>query len=115
MADTDRKLISIVVPVFNEEENIEPLHAALTALFARLAGRYDFEVVFTDNHSTDRTFDKLRALAARDPRIRAFRFSRNFGYQRSILTGYRHARGDAAVQIDCDLQDPPDLVPEFLR
>ncbi len=72
------------------------------------------EFVFTDNHSEDRTFQLLEDLAARDPRVRVFRFSRNFGFQRSILTGYIKARGDVAIQLDCDLQDPPELIPVFL-
>jgi polyisoprenyl-phosphate glycosyltransferase len=112
---TARKLISIVVPVYNEEGNIEPLHAALAEVFAGVTDRYDWELVFTDNHSEDKTFAELTALAARDDRVRVFRFSRNFGFQRSIYTGYMQARGDAAVQIDCDLQDPPSLILEFVR
>jgi dolichol-phosphate mannosyltransferase len=110
-----KKLITILVPVFNEEQNIEPLYDALEPVLARLSDRYDFEILFTDNHSTDATFAAIERLAARDPRIRALRFSKNFGFQRSILTGYLHARGDAAVQIDCDLQDPPDLIVDFVK
>jgi glycosyltransferase involved in cell wall biosynthesis len=109
-----KKLLSIVVPVFNEEENIEPFYEQTTAVLERLADQYDWEFVFTDNHSTDKTFECLQALARRDKRVRAFRFTRNFGFQRSILTGYRLANGAAAIQIDCDLQDPPGLIPEFL-
>lgn len=109
-----KKLISLVIPVFNEQDNIEPLHEALVPVLAGLEDRYDFEILFTDNHSTDQTFPTLRRLAARDRRVRALRFSRNFGFQRSILTGYIHARGDAAIQMDCDLQDPPSLIPAFL-
>jgi len=60
----------------------------------------------TDNHSTDGTFAALAELARRDPRVRVFRFSRNFGFQRSIYTGFMKARGDAAIQLDADLQDP---------
>jgi len=111
---TERKrLISICVPVFNEERNIEPVYAALVPVMEQVRDRYDFELLFTDNHSTDRTFEVLTDLASRDPRVRAIRFSRNFGFQRSIFTAYSNARGDAAVQIDCDLQDPPSLILEF--
>jgi glycosyltransferase involved in cell wall biosynthesis len=112
---TPKKLISIVVPVFNEEQNIEPFYKQTTAVLENLKDQYDWEFVFTDNHSTDTTFECLEALAQRDRRVRVFRFTRNFGFQRSILTGYRLAVGAAAIQIDCDLQDPPDLIPEFLR
>ncbi|MBX3451210.1 MAG: glycosyltransferase family 2 protein [Planctomycetaceae bacterium] len=111
---SDRKLISFVVPVLNEEENIPRLYATIEEVMAPLADRYKWEYVFTDNRSSDRSFPILCELAERDPRIRAYRFSRNFGYQNSILTGYRNARGEAAIQLDCDLQDPPTLIPEFL-
>jgi len=113
---TERKrLISICVPVFNEESNIEPLYSALLPIMDQLSERYEFELLFTDNHSTDRTFEALEQLAQRDVRVRAIRFSRNFGFQRSIATSYANARGDAAIQIDCDLQDPPALILDFVR
>jgi polyisoprenyl-phosphate glycosyltransferase len=113
---TDRKrFISICVPVFNEEPNIVPLYSALLPIMDQLSERYEFELLFTDNHSTDRTFEALEQLAQRDVRVRAIRFSRNFGFQRSIATSYANARGDAAIQIDCDLQDPPALILEFVR
>lgn len=108
-------LISVLVPVLNEEGNVEELYRRVSDTFAGMGDEYDFELVFTDNHSTDGTFKIITDLAARDPRIRAFRFSRNFGFQRSILEGYRRARGDAAVQLDADLQDPPELIPTFIE
>jgi len=109
------KLLSIIVPVHDEEANVEPLYEMLAQVLNRIADRYRWELLFTDNCSGDRTFERLERLAAHDPRIRIYRFTRNFGFQRSILTGYRLARGDAAVQIDCDLQDPPELIIEFVR
>jgi glycosyltransferase involved in cell wall biosynthesis len=111
----EKKLISIVVPVLNEEENLDLFYTTVKGVADRLADRYDFEMVFTDNHSTDGTFSKLCMLHMADKRVRVVRFSRNFGYQRSILTGYLKSRGDAVIQLDCDLQDPPDMIPEFLR
>jgi len=113
-SDPARPLVSIVVPVFNEELNVGPFHAAVTRVAESLADHYRFEFVFTDNHSTDSTFERLRSLALADSRIRVYRFSRNFGYQRSIMTGYIQARGEAAIQLDCDLQDPPELIATFL-
>ena len=110
-----RTLISIVVPVYNEEDNVERLYEAVRKVLDPIAQRFDYEFVFTDNHSEDETFARLTQLAARDERVRVFRFSRNFGFQRSIYTGYVQARGDVAVQIDCDLQDPPELILEFLN
>jgi polyisoprenyl-phosphate glycosyltransferase len=109
------RLLSIIVPVHDEEANVEPLYDVLVRTLERIEDRYRWELLFTDNCSNDRTFERLERLAAKDPRIRIYRFTRNFGFQRSILTGYRLARGDAAVQIDCDLQDPPELILEFVR
>jgi polyisoprenyl-phosphate glycosyltransferase len=110
-----RKYLSFIVPVYNEEDNVEILYRTVAETMASLKDAYDYEFVFTDNHSTDRTFAKLESLAELDPRVRIIRFSRNFGYQLSIFTGYANARGDAAIQLDGDLQDPPELIPEFLR
>lgn len=107
-------LISIVLPAYNEEPNIRPLFERLDPILAQLADRFRFEFVVTDNHSTDRTYALLKEVATRDPRVRVFRLSRNFGFQRSILTGYMQCRGDAAIQLDVDLQDPPELIPVFL-
>ena len=112
---TRRPLISFVVPVLNEESNIQPLYDTLVRELAPLADRYDFEFLFTDNHSGDRTFALLRDLSRQDHRIRVLRFSSNVGYQKSILTGYFQSRGDAVVQVDCDLQDPPALILEFVK
>jgi dolichol-phosphate mannosyltransferase len=108
------ELISIIVPVYNEEPNVRRAYAAIVEALAGI-GDVDYEIVFTDNHSTDGTFRELQVLAAADPRVRVLRFARNFGFHRSILTGYRHARGDAAIQIDCDLEDPPSLFPAFIQ
>lgn len=115
MTQNKKKLISLIIPAFNEEENIFPLYKAVLPIINDCTSQYDFELVFTDNHSTDSTFAKLGELREIDHRVRVFRFSRNFGYQKSILTGYLKARGDALIQLDCDLQDPPDLIPEFLK
>lgn len=109
-----RPLISLVVPVLNEEANLVPLVERVTAVMAQVADRYDYELVFTDNHSDDTTWEQLVNLAAERTDVRAYRFSRNFGYQKSIRTGYLKARGAAAIQLDADLQDPPELIPEFL-
>lgn len=109
-----RRLISISIPVLNEEENIDALILRLGTL-AEDNPRYDFEFVVTDNASTDDTFAKLAEHAAREPRLRVFKFSRNFGFQRSILYNLLQTRGDAAVQIDADLQDPPELIASFLE
>ena len=109
-----RTLISIIVPVYNEEHNVERAYAAIVAELSKLPD-YSYEIIFTDNRSTDGTFAKLKTLASADPQVRVLRFARNFGFHRSILTGYRYAKGAAAIQIDCDLEDPPSVFPEFLK
>ncbi len=111
---TPLPLISILIPVFNEEESLPKLYARLTDVCDGLSDRYAFEFIFTDNHSTDETFQILDKLSQKDARIIVYRFSKNFGFQRSILTAYLKANGVAAIQIDCDLQDPPELFVEFL-
>ncbi len=108
-------LVSISIPVLNEADNIDRLYDRLTALADRTQGQCDLEFVFSDNHSSDETWKKLTALAARDARVRAVRFARNVGFQRSILANFMHTRGDAVMQIDADLQDPPELLEEFFR
>jgi dolichol-phosphate mannosyltransferase len=110
----DRKLISVLIPVFNEEANVRNAYQRVKAVFDTLP-EYAFEIVFTDNASEDQTFQVLQQLAAEDDRVRVARFSRNFGFNRSVLTAYRLARGDAAMQLDCDLQDPPELLTDFLK
>lgn len=111
----EKPLISIIVPVFNEEENIPVLYKRVKRFIESLSERYEFEIVFTDNHSDDRSFYLMKDIAEKDRRVKVIRFSRNFGYQRSIYTGYLFASGAAAVQLDCDLQDPPELIAEFIK
>jgi dolichol-phosphate mannosyltransferase len=110
----EASLISIVIPVYNEEANVRAAYESVARVFDGLKGRCEFEIIFTDNHSLDQTFARIAEIAKVDPRVRAVRFARNFGFHRSVITGYRLAQGDAAIQLDCDLQDPPELFPEFL-
>lgn len=110
-----RMLISIIAPVFNEEDNLGNYYQRVCSVLDSLSENYDFEIIFTDNNSTDGTFAGIRKLAAGDPRIRAVRLSRNFGYQRSIWTGYSLSRGDAVLELDADLQDPPEMLLDFLE
>lgn len=106
-------LVSVLVPALNEAANVGRAYAEITRVFDGLPG-YRCEIIFTDNHSTDATFTLLSAIASVDPRVRVIRFARNIGYQRSLLVAYQNARGACSVQIDCDLQDPPDLIPQML-
>lgn len=110
-----KPLISISIPVLNEADNLNALYERLCEIGMRMADRCDLEFVFSDNHSDDATWDKLTELAKTDRRIRAIRFAKNFGFQRSILANYLHTRGAAVMQIDADLQDPPELLEAFFE
>ena len=112
---TSRKLISIVTPCYNEEVNLEKHFARVTAAIEPFRAKYDFEHIYTDNSSSDRTFEVLTKLASANTNIRAMRFSRNIGANRAIYMGLTHAKGDAAILIQADLQDPPELIPEFIQ
>lgn len=107
-------LLSIVLPVYNEEHNVRRAYTEISEVFETLPD-VDIEFIFADNHSTDGTFAELRKLAAEDSRVRVLRYARNFGFNRSLLTAYRHAKGAAAIQIDCDLEDPPRIMLDFVR
>ena len=106
--------ISVLIPAYNEAEVVRRTYEAVSAVMSRLADRYTYEILFTDNHSTDGTDAILREIALADSRVRVIRFSKNFGLQPSIFTGYALCSGDAAVQLDCDLQDPPELIVDFV-
>jgi glycosyltransferase involved in cell wall biosynthesis len=110
-----RPLISVVIPVLNEADNLAALYARLVAVAHTMEGRCSLEFVFSDNHSTDRTWSMLQELSMQDARVRAIRFSKNVGFQRSILANFMHTRGDALLQIDADLQDPPEMLEQFFE
>ena len=105
-------VLSLVLPVFNEDAVIPELHTRLQQFLARLA--LDTEVVFVDDGSRDRSLELLRQIAAQDSRYRIVSFARNFGHQAAITAGVDHAQGDAVVLMDADLQDPPEVVLEMV-
>jgi len=107
-------LCSVVIPVYNEEENVEPLIQRLTKTLASVPG-CTYEIIFSMDPSTDRTESIILDIRSRDPRIKLIRFSRRFGQPAATLGGLRYARGDVCVVIDADLQDPPELIPELIK
>lgn len=109
-----RRLISIVSPVFNESVGLAHFQARISALWRSLP-QFDHEIVYVDDGSSDGSFELLRSMAVADERIRVFRLSRNFGHQVAITCGIDHARGDAVVVIDSDLQDPPEVIVEMVE
>ena len=109
-----KKLISIVIPCYNEEENIARTLAEITRVISGISN-YRFEVILVDNGSSDNSVAEMRQAVSRDPVVSAVLLERNFGPEASGLAGFTHAQGDAVILIMADLQDPPDLIPEFLK
>lgn len=107
------KKISFVVPVFNEEENIHEFYRRLTQVMAPLP--YDYEILFIDDGSKDRTSQLIRELAEKDPNVQGYVFARNFGHQLALTCGLDQSTGDAVISMDGDLQHPPEMVPELLK
>jgi glycosyltransferase involved in cell wall biosynthesis len=104
--------LSVVVPVYGCEPCLRALHERVRKATAELAP--DTEIIFVDDRSTDRAWETIRALARKDPRVRALRLSRNFGQHPAITAGLSAARGRWTVVMDCDLQDPPEAIPRLL-
>lgn len=108
-----RKTISILTPCFNEEENVRELYTQVKAVMGALP-QYDYEHVFIDNASRDRTVGILRGIAAEDKRVKVIVNTRNFGHIRSPYHGMMQTRGDAVISVVADLQDPPEMIRDFL-
>jgi dolichol-phosphate mannosyltransferase len=109
----DHPVLSVVIPLFNEEAVLETTWNTLVQHLETLG--VDYEVVFVDDGSTDRSRAILVARAQVDPRVRVVCLSRNFGHEMATTAGLHHARGDAVIVMDADLQDPPELIPEFVE
>jgi len=110
----EKKLVSIVIPVFNEIDVIDACYERLTRVMQTLDD-YEYELVFVDDGSSDRSYERLIAFHEQDPHLKIVKFSRNFGHQIAVTAGVDEARGDAIVIIDADLQDPPETIPEMLK
>src|SRR5579875_3044133 len=103
------KTISIATPCYNEEENVEELYNRVRKVMLEV-GRYHYEHIFIDNHSTDNTVAILKRIAARDPNVKVIVNARNFGQVRSPIHALGQTRGDAVIGMACDFQDPPELI-----
>ena len=108
------KAISIIVPCFNEARNIENFYQEIIKVFNRY-DRYVFEVICVEDGSSDNTLYELLEVVARDNRFKVIELSRNFGKEAAITAGIDHSTGDAVIPIDCDLQDPPELIGEMIE
>jgi dolichol-phosphate mannosyltransferase len=109
-----KKLISIVTPCFNESSNIEELYKRIKSALLSISN-YDFEIIFIDNASEDDTVTKIKKLAFEDKSVKLIVNTRNFGHIRSPYYGILQSRGVATVYLAADLQDPPEIIPEFIK
>src|SRR5262249_17738644 len=112
-ATTSNMLVSVIIPCFNEEKVLHETYRRICAALSRAPG-LEYEFVFVDDGSSDETPAILRELALHDLRVNVIRFSRNFGHQPGVSAGLKHCRGDLAVIIDADLQDPPEAIPDMI-
>lgn len=111
-----RRCLTVITPCYNEEANVELCARALREIMERELPDYDYEHIFADNASRDQTFALIAAMAAKDSHIKGIRNSRNIGPFRNIFHALRYASGDAVVvMLAADLQDPPDVIPQFVR
>jgi len=109
-----KKLVSVIVPAFNEESCIDELARRLKIVFSKNE-KYDFEALIIENGSTDRTWEILKVINVKDPRFKVIRLARNFRMDGGITAGLNFAKGDAVVFMTADLQDPPELISEFIK
>ena len=111
----DNKMLSIVAGCFNEEENVEELYRRLTTVMRESLPLFEYEIILIDNASSDRTVDILRGIAQTDKHLKVIVNNRNFGHIRSGYHALLQAKGDAVILMASDLQDPPELIPEFIE
>lgn len=110
-----KKTVSILIPCYNEEENVGPMSEAVVQLFETQLTQYDYELVFIDNDSHDRTREILREICSKNPRIKAIFNAKNFGQFNSPFYGILQTTGDCTISMVCDFQDPIDLIPQYLE
>lgn len=115
LSEARRRSITIICPIYNEEGTIPIFYDRFRKAVAPLRDRYDVELVFTNNRSTDRSLDVITGIRARDPSVQVITLSRNFGYQASLQAGLSCATGDAVLFIDVDCEDPPEMIPCFVE
>ena len=107
------KLVSIVIPAYNEADNIFVIAESIKQVFASI--NYNYEIILVDDGSADNTIDKIKEYASQHNNIFFLEFSKNFGHQLAVKAGMDHAYGDCVISMDCDMQHPPELIPEMLK
>lgn len=109
------KLIDIIVPCYNEAENITELHKAIRAIFAEKLSDYQYHLIFINDGSRDNSLDILKRLCNEDQNVKFINFSRNFGHQLAVKAGLDNSFADATISMDCDLQHPVEVLPELIK
>ncbi len=109
------KKVSLVIPMYYEEEVAEECYKRLIGVLGTIKENYDYEIVFVNDGSKDKTLSILEGIAKNDKNVKVVSFSRNFGHQAAVTCGLKYATGDAIVIMDADLQDPPELIPDMLK
>lgn len=114
MPDTKKKTISVMIPCYNEEENVRPIYEAVRCQLRESCSAYDYEILFIDNKSQDRTRELIRAICAEDARVKAIFNVKNFGQFNSPYYAMLQTSGDCTITMCADFQDPPELIPQFV-
>ncbi|MGN0485571.1 MAG: glycosyltransferase family 2 protein [Lachnospiraceae bacterium] len=109
------KKISVLIPCYNEEENVVPMSEAVVEIFKKELPQYDYELVFIDNDSTDHTRELLREICKKNPKIKAIFNAKNFGQFNSPYYGILQTTGDCTISMCCDFQDPVELIPKYVK
>ena len=109
------KKISLVIPMYYEEEVANECYEKVSSVLKKLEDKYDYEIIFVNDGSKDKTLEILEEIAKKDEKAKIISFSRNFGHQAAVTAGLKEVTGDAIIIIDADLQDPPELIPEMLE
>lgn len=115
MKKEEKKLISVIIPVHNEEKNIPLIYGEIKKVWMNLAEKYDYELIFVNDCSQDKSGEEIDNIVKNDGRVKHLEFSRNFGKEIATSAGLHHALGEAAIMIDADLQHPAGLIPEFIE
>jgi glycosyltransferase involved in cell wall biosynthesis len=111
----DKKLLSIVIPAYNEEKNIPLIYQELRKVLEKVADKYDYEIIFVNDGSKDNTWEEIVKLAKKDKKVKGINFSRNFGKEIALTAGIEYAKGDAVITMDADGQRPAILILDFLK
>ena len=109
-----KKKISILIPIFNEKENINSIYNKIKNTISKITAKYNYEILFLDNHSDDGSYKICKSIVKSNRNVKIIRHSRNFGYQSNILSGYNNCTGDCAITIDSDGQDDPKYIFDFI-